>query len=207
MTFLPEFLKQFIRKTVKADNSVGEGVKVTFKEIPHQPYYNTANLFHAAYKTMQKNIRKSGLSVASVRPEKTDIDFDNATRKIRSGTVSYMLSVLTPTGLDREVKASVKILDDRFVDTIDFFEDTKGEKYAFNRDGIKAFLLGVEESNDDTHETVFPAVGDGGSQSGQAGGAEPNLAFVHNNNHFIKMGHQDGSKIIEANKKIGGGAK
>jgi hypothetical protein len=200
------FESSFMRGLVKKGS---DSTKIVYKSIPANiRYYNAMDIRKATDKIMTQNIRKAGFSVASMRYEKTDVDFDNATRKIKSGYVSYVLDVITADGQNRPVIAAVEIFDDKVQESIKHFSDNKGEKYTFDKNGLKSFLMGIEEPvNPNQQKSVFPSVGDGGSQSGQAAGAEPNLAFVHNNSSIMKLGHQSGSKILEANKKISGSAK
>lgn len=200
MVFESAFLKKTAGKKV-ASESVGEGVKVVHKTVPHQPYYNPTNLIAATYKVVQNNIRKAGFSVASITPERTDHKLDNSTRKIIEGSVSYMLSIMTTDGQNRQIRASVTIKDDKIDEKIAHFEDNAGRKYVFNRKGFEAFMTGLEQE-EKKEESVYPMVGDAGSNSGKAGGAEPNLAFMNRNMKIMKLGHDKDSKVYKATQKI-----
>jgi hypothetical protein len=199
MLFDPKVLKQYRHSVKKAD--------IVQKEVKHQRYFNPTYLINATYRTMQDNIRKAGFSVDRITPEKVDYTLDNSNRKIKDGYVSYIISLMTPDGQNRSVVAKIVIENDIVNKGVSHFSDNCGNKYAFNREGLKAFLMGVEEETNKQHETVYPSVGDGGSQSGQAGGAEPNLAFLQNNIKIMKLGHAKDSKITEAKNKIVGASK
>jgi len=199
--FSPGFLKKALKHAVAGD-SIGEGFNIRHVTVPHQGWYNPLYLKEATYKILQKNIRKAGFSVTSANYEKIDYKMDNSNRKITSGHVDFIMKIMTPDGQDRSVNASVVIENDIICDTVDHFTDNCGNKYAFTRAGLKSFLMGVEEETNKPHETVYPSVGDGGSQSGQAGGAEPNLAFMQKDLKIMKLGHAKDSRITEAMNKI-----